>query len=60
MSILFRISNLREDGTQEYIKEQLNEKLPIGKMPVMIRSKYCMLNNLSPEELINAGECFYD
>lgn len=26
----------------------------------MVKSNYCMLNNLSPEELIKAGECYYD
>lgn len=60
MDIIFRISNLKEDGTQEFLRERKNEKIPIGKMPVMVKSEYCMLNNLSPEELINAGECFYD
>jgi len=28
----------------------------IGKMPIMLRSKYCHLNKLSPEELIKHGE----
>lgn len=28
----------------------------IGKMPIMLRSKYCHLNKLSPEDLIKHGE----
>ncbi len=60
MDINFRISNLKEDGTHELNRERKNEKIPIGKMPVMVKSQYCMLNNLSPEELINVGECYYD
>lgn len=56
----FKISTLKEDGSHEKVREELIEKMPIGKMPVMIKSKYCMTNELSPEELIKAGECFYD
>lgn len=32
----------------------------IGKIPIMLRSKYCSLNNLSEEELIKYGEDPYD
>ncbi len=29
-------------------------------MPVMVRSNYCMLNKLTPEELVQHNEDFYD
>ena len=32
----------------------------IGKLPIMVKSKYCHLNNLNEEELIKRGEDPYD
>ncbi len=32
----------------------------IGKLPIMLKSKYCHLNNLNEEELIRKGEDPYD
>jgi DNA-directed RNA polymerase II subunit RPB2 len=32
----------------------------IGKLPVMLKSKYCLLQNLTDEELQALGECPYD
>jgi DNA-directed RNA polymerase II subunit RPB2 len=36
------------------------EKIPIGKVPVMIRSKFCAVNSLSDKERIAKGECYFD
>ena len=35
---------MKDNGREELIKDDLYEKKPIGKMPVMIKSKYCLLS----------------
>ena len=35
-------------------------RIPIGKIPLMVRSKYCVLANMSRAERIQAGECEQD
>lgn len=38
-----------------------DERVPMGKIPVMVRSKYCHLSTLTKEEIVkNARECRYD
>ena len=34
--------------------------LPIGKMPVMLRSSNCVLNGKSEAELVSLNECPHD
>jgi len=37
------------------------DRVPIGKIPVMVRSKFCHLSQLTKEEIVkNARECRYD
>ena len=37
------------------------DKVPIGKIPVMVRSKFCHLSPLKKDEIVkNAKECRYD
>nr|QIS77013.1 DNA-directed RNA polymerase II subunit [Pterulicium secundirameum] len=35
-------------------------KVWIGKVPIMLRSSYCILNNLSDKDLYDLNECPYD
>lgn len=35
-------------------------KVFIGKVPIMLRSKFCVLHGLSEKDLIELGECPYD
>ena len=37
-----------------------NEKIYIGKIPIMLRSTYCLLNNLSDRDLTELNECPLD
>lgn len=43
-------------------KEDVHEypKVPLGTMPIMLRSSYCVSNGLSDRDLIQLGECPYD
>lgn len=36
------------------------QKAFIGKMPIMLRSKYCLLNNLVDRDLTELNECPLD
>ncbi|MBI2583699.1 MAG: DNA-directed RNA polymerase subunit B [Candidatus Aenigmarchaeota archaeon] len=36
--------------------DQEAHEVPIGELPIMVRSKYCTINGLNREELIAAGE----
>jgi len=38
----------------------LHEKIYIGKIPIMVRSKYCLLHGLSDPDLIEKNECPLD
>jgi DNA-directed RNA polymerase II subunit RPB2 len=61
MDVRCRIYNHDPDTNEERtLKNELMEKIPIGKIPIMVRSKYCALNGLSDREIINAGECYFD
>ena len=46
-----------EDKTEEV--EKIN-KVFIGKVPIMLRSKYCSLHDHTDKELTELGECAYD
>eukprot|EP01135_Chromosphaera_perkinsii_P002141 Nk52_evm75s217 gene=Nk52_evmTU75s217 len=50
-----------------YIKEELQEneseemqKVYIGKVPIMLRSMYCLLHDLEERDLTDLNECPYD
>eukprot|EP01119_Soliformovum_irregulare_P012511 TRINITY_DN3252_c0_g1_i1.p1 TRINITY_DN3252_c0_g1~~TRINITY_DN3252_c0_g1_i1.p1 ORF type:complete len:1194 (-),score=338.40 TRINITY_DN3252_c0_g1_i1:116-3223(-) len=42
------------------MEEEPHPKIFIGKVPIMLRSTYCMLSELSDKELAEMGECPYD
>ena len=46
-----------EDGVDE---EQEPTKVFVGKLPIMLKSKYCVLKDLSEQELYAWNECPYD
>jgi len=46
--------------TEEGGGEEGFQKVFIGKVPIMLRSNYCILNGLSERDLYDVGECYYD
>ena len=44
----------QEETDDEY------QKVFIGKVPIMLRSEYCILNGLTQQDLQQVGECPYD
>ena len=49
---------IKEKG--EVVYHEYREKVNIGKIPIMLHSKLCLLNGLSNKQLRNLGECKYD
>lgn len=60
LDVQFIITKKNDEGEEIKIQDELFEKKPIGKLPVMVKSKYCTLNDMTPKEKIDSGECFYD
>jgi DNA-directed RNA polymerase II subunit RPB2 len=50
---------MSKDG-EETADTDVAQKIPIGKVPIMLRSGFCMLSGLSERELAQVGECPYD
>ena len=49
---------IKEKG--EVVHHKFHNKINIGKIPIMLHSKICLLNGLSNKQLRNLGECKYD
>lgn len=47
-------------GEEIQLKNELIEKIPIGKIPIMVRSKHCALNGIGDRAIVQNGECFFD
>ena len=55
--------NATEDTEMEWEVEEADaeyQKVFIGRVPIMLRSEYCILSELSDKELCDNGECPYD
>ena len=50
----------RESNDYSLVKEHELIKQNIGKIPIMVRSKYCSLNNLDDAGRIDVKECEFD
>lgn len=48
---------VREDGGED---DEEPTKVFVGKLPIMLKSKYCILKDLTESELYNWNECPYD
>eukprot|EP00123_Amoebidium_parasiticum_P018024 comp24071_c0_seq1/m.43307 comp24071_c0_seq1/g.43307 ORF comp24071_c0_seq1/g.43307 comp24071_c0_seq1/m.43307 type:complete len:1218 (-) comp24071_c0_seq1:728-4381(-) len=47
-------------GDEKDAHEEEFPKAPLGKVPIMLRSCYCVLYNSSPQDLAQLNECAYD
>jgi len=48
------------EGEEKKEKQIKLEKIYLGKFPIMLHSKFCILNDLPKEVAYNMGECLYD
>lgn len=51
---------VNSDGTEDETDSELKPKVLIGKVPIMLRSQYCMLSETTDKDLTELGECIYD
>ena len=58
ISIKYLFRDTETEKIQE-IKKKIN-KINIGKIPIMVMSKYCILNELENKKRLELGECTYD
>lgn len=49
-----------ETGEERVERNELSKHIPFGHIPVMIRSAYCSLRNMTAEERVSVGECEFD
>lgn len=49
-----------ETGATEFTDTAVLEKVYLGRFPIMLMSKYCILNGFNPEVRFNMGECRND
>lgn len=50
--------NVLEDGKE--MDESKAIRVPLGQLPIMVKSKFCAQNDLNEKDIINLGECPYD
>mmetsp|Transcript_6668 Transcript_6668/g.15353 ORF Transcript_6668/g.15353 Transcript_6668/m.15353 type:complete len:840 (+) Transcript_6668:991-3510(+) len=51
------ISVIKNENSQDYLLKKSFEKILIGRIPIMIKSKFCVLSSLNTKLLRNLGEC---
>jgi DNA-directed RNA polymerase II subunit RPB2 len=54
------VTNMAEMEWEVEESDAQFEKVFVGKVPLMTRSKYCVLHELSEQELTQVCECPYD
>ncbi len=55
-----RTLQVEEDGQAVEVDVEELSKVFIGRVPIMLRSKYCLLHGLGDKDLVELGECPYD
>lgn len=55
---LYQANNLEEDNEDFTVRIKDYEKVPIGSIPIMLRSVYCMLSEV--QDVTDVGECPFD
>ncbi len=54
------IVNVNDMHLEQEGDEEVLSRVFIGKVPIMLRSSFCVLSNMSSNDIINLGECPYD
>lgn len=64
MDVRYRIYKVEEENLKEdernYIENMKIERIPIGRLPIMVSSKNCILDGMTEAEKIEIGECPLD
>lgn len=54
------IMNINDMHLEQEGDEEVLSRVFIGKVPIMLRSSFCVLSSMSTSDVINLGECPYD
>ena len=54
------ITNINDMHLEQEGDEEVLNRVFIGKVPIMLRSSFCILSSMSNNDIINLGECPYD
>ncbi len=54
------IDEIKIDKDGRVLEHKIHNKIPIARIPIMLRSCKCNLYNVRKDELIESGECMYD
>jgi DNA-directed RNA polymerase II subunit RPB2 len=54
------ITNVNDMHLEQEGDEEVLQHVFLGKVPIMLRSTYCVLSAISTNEVTNFGECPYD
>jgi DNA-directed RNA polymerase II subunit RPB2 len=54
------ITNINDMHLEQEGDEEVLERVFIGKVPIMVRSSYCILSSMSSQEVVDFKECPYD
>ncbi|KAJ1567691.1 DNA-dependent RNA polymerase II, partial [Cladochytrium tenue] len=63
VKMMVRKAEKTSDGDTEWVIEQEDpesSKIHIGDVPIMLRSEFCILSDLTDEDLPEVGECPFD
>ncbi|KAJ3401560.1 DNA-dependent RNA polymerase II [Chytriomyces hyalinus] len=62
VSLSVKRAIIAEDGEQEFVDETAPQtaKIYAGEMPIMLKSDFCLLHDMSEANLYEIGECPYD
>jgi len=53
-------STMTVEGEEDEVEPEMHDKMYIGKIPIMLRSNYCMLKGFSSSDLMQWNECDLD
>ena len=54
------ITNVNDMHLEQEGDEEILERVFIGKVPLMLRSAYCILSAMSSKDIYSLGECPFD
>lgn len=54
------ITNINDMQLEQEGEEELLSRVFIGKVPIMVRSTYCILSSMSSKDIYGLGECPFD
>jgi DNA-directed RNA polymerase II subunit RPB2 len=58
--ISLNIDEIKIDKEGRVLEHKIHNKIPIARIPIMLRSRKCILAGKNKDKLVEMGECIYD